>query len=102
MGCAEVRGLRVRLFGLSVGERVMPRDGHAAACHAGEARARAASASRIATRRQSAAAGQADRRHGDLDAPVADANQRSDLEQLETDRAAGGLREIAVMRVDPA
>jgi hypothetical protein len=37
-----------------------------------------------------------------LDATDADTNERSDLEQLETDGAAGGLRELAIMQADPA
>src|SRR5213076_2222767 len=42
------------------------------------------------------------RRHGDLDATDADANERPDLEQLETDGAAAGLRELGIMQADPA
>src|SRR5271166_1273787 len=69
------------------------------ACHAGEARAMAAMARRIAARPQSWAAGQG-RRHGDLDAADADANQRTDLEELEPDGAASRLREVGIVEAD--
>src|SRR5882672_9992707 len=42
------------------------------------------------------------RRHGDLDAADADAHERTDLEQLETDGAAGGLSELGIMQADAA
>ena len=52
----------INFFCFSVGRRVLSRDlsRRDGACHAGEARARAAIARRIAARRQSRAAGQAD------------------------------------------
>src|SRR6266508_2990047 len=44
----------------------------------------------------------ASRRHGDLDATDADAHECTDLEQLETNGAAGGFRELGVVQADPA
>ena len=58
-------------------------------------------ARRIAARPQSWAAGQ-DRRHGDPDAADADANQRTDLEELEPDGAASRLREVGIVEADAA
>jgi hypothetical protein len=42
--------------------------------------------------------GRTARRHRDLDAADADAHERTDLEQLETNGAAGGLGELGVCR----
>ncbi len=39
------------------------------------------------------------RRHGDLDAADADAHERANFEQLETDGAAGGLREVGIVEI---
>ena len=42
------------------------------------------------------------RRHGDFDAADADANQRTDLEELEPDGAASRLREVGIVEADAA
>jgi alkyl sulfatase BDS1-like metallo-beta-lactamase superfamily hydrolase len=44
--------------------------------------------------------GRTGRRHGDLDAADADANQRTDLEELEPDGAASRLREVGIVEAD--
>ena len=67
------------------------------ACQTGASRARAASARRRAAWPQ-CSGGWAGRGHGDLDAADADPHQRADLEELETDRAAGGLGELGMAR----
>ena len=46
--------------------------------------------------------GRTGRRHGDLDAADADANQRTDLEELEPDGAASRLREVGIVEADAA
>ena len=46
--------------------------------------------------------GRTGRCHGDPDAADADAHERPDLEQLETDGAAGGVREVGVVEADAA
>ena len=46
--------------------------------------------------------GRTGRRHGDLDAADADANQRADLEELEPDGAASRLREVGIVEADAA
>src|SRR5271169_2675547 len=44
--------------------------------------------------------GRTGRRHRDLDAANADAHQRTDLEQLETNGAAGGVGEFGAVESD--
>ena len=46
--------------------------------------------------------GRTGRRHGDPDAARADAHERSDLEQLETDGAAGRVGKVGVVEADAA
>jgi len=46
--------------------------------------------------------GRTARRHRDLDAADADAHERADLEQLETNGAAGGLGELSVVETNTA
>src|SRR5258708_12870123 len=40
--------------------------------------------------------------HGDLDAADGDADQRADLEELEADRAAGGIGELCRLEAEAA
>ena len=46
--------------------------------------------------------GRTGRRHGDLDAADADANQRTDLEELEPDGAASRLRGVGIVEANAA
>ena len=84
-----------------MGLLVMPRNGYAAA-----ARVRPAGAAFAAAASRTAAwpvlGGRTGGRHCDLDAADADAHERTDLEHLETNDTAGGLRELGVVKSDTA
>ena len=78
------------------------RDDRAAAARVMRARRAPGRRLRGGLRRGPSLGGRTSRRHGDLDAADADANERADLEQLETDGAAGGLGERGIVQADAA
>ena len=102
----QVRGVQGRVvvcfFGFSVGQlvgaaRVAPRRGMSCGRGAGDG------CDGETDRGPSPIlGGRTGRRHGDLDAADADANQRADLEELEPDGAASRLREVGIVEADAA